>query len=72
MNDPAPRPTPASEAASDTGSGRAVIDRIRSHNPTASADFLAQFSDEQLNAYLERLDLLHGRRGPRTVWPQAA
>jgi len=34
---------------------REIIDQIRQLNPTAQADFLASFSDEDLVAYLQQL-----------------
>jgi len=46
-----------------------MLDRIRSMNPTANAEFLGAFNDEALEMYLERLrGLMDAPRGRGGVW----
>jgi len=45
-------------------SKRELIDRIRQLNPTARPDFLAEFTEDDLRAYLHQLtELLHDHAG---------
>ncbi len=45
-----------------------MIARIQELNRSADAGFLTRFNEPALAAYLGRLDRLHGRRGPASVW----
>lgn len=45
-----------------------MIEQIRVHNRTADAEFLSRFDEPTLQAYLQRLTTLHGRRGRHSVW----
>lgn len=45
-----------------------LIDAIRRLNRSVSAEYLLEFTDAMLREYLQRLTLLHGRRGRATVW----
>ncbi|MHC4066192.1 MAG: hypothetical protein ACYSUQ_10420 [Planctomycetota bacterium] len=43
---------------------REAIDRIRKSNPSASPEFLAKFTPEELQAYLHQLESLQDRPQP--------
>lgn len=45
-----------------------VLDEIISINPSATADFLAQFEDGLLRKYLEHLHYTQGPRGSGDAW----
>ena len=45
-----------------------VVDRILTINPTADADFLRPFTDDELRIYMLRLDASQEPRGRRAVW----
>ncbi len=45
-----------------------LIDRIQSLNPTASADYLAKFAEEDLSLYLDHLTALCEPRGRMARW----
>ncbi|MEM1097234.1 MAG: hypothetical protein AAGH92_00460 [Planctomycetota bacterium] len=49
-----------------------IIERIRSHNRSADAAFLARFPEPALIAYLGRLDRLSNRRGDASRWVRRA
>ncbi len=49
-----------------------LIERIRSHNRSATEPFLAKFNEPALLAYLGRLDRLANRRGPASKWVRRA
>jgi len=59
LSRPAARPTLTREQ---------TIERILELNPSASAQFLAQFSDERLMMYLERLGYGAAPRGREARW----
>ncbi|MEM8756150.1 MAG: hypothetical protein AAGF47_00020 [Planctomycetota bacterium] len=64
----APSPMPAAPRLSLPGGREAAIERILELNPSASADFLGQFSTEQLALYAEHLTASRGPRGRDAVW----
>lgn len=45
-----------------------VVDRIITINPTATAEFLARFSERSLRAYLAHLQSATQPRGPGARW----
>lgn len=45
-----------------------LIEEIRRNNPTAEPGFLQQFTEAQLEPYLNRLKHVSGRRGRGSVW----
>lgn len=45
-----------------------IIAAICRINRTADAAFLGAFTDAQLDEYLQRLTLIHDRRGRESVW----
>jgi len=60
---------PAEQAgARPTLTREQTIERILELNPSASAQFLAQFSDERLMMYLERLGYGAAPRGREARW----
>lgn len=50
------------------GNREAAITRIIDLNPSATAEFLSQFSTEQLGLYLEHLLSVQGPRGRESGW----
>jgi hypothetical protein len=60
---------PTESAPSPDGLNReAVIDRILTLNPSASAVFLDQFEDDALSQYLDHLSVAASPRGPQNRW----
>jgi hypothetical protein len=49
-----------------------LIDRIRSHNPSAKQDFLMHFDRDALTNYLEHLKYVAQPRTGRSAWVRAA
>ncbi|MGP1271890.1 MAG: hypothetical protein ACTS22_01010 [Phycisphaerales bacterium] len=62
---PAQKPAPRLKTPGDRES---CIRRIIELNPSATAEFLAQFSAEQLALYLEHLLSAQSPRGRQSVW----
>ena len=52
----------------DSLSHEQLIQQIQSHNPGASADYLAGFERRSLSLYLARLCRLAGPRETSSVW----
>jgi hypothetical protein len=64
---PAP-PDTSAELAGPRLSAAQLIDRIVTLNPTASSEFLAQFSPKSLGRYLAHLTAAQEPRGPASRW----
>jgi len=47
-----------------------LIDSVLELNPIACREWLAEFSTEDVHAYLERLRFAHAPRGGTSVWPR--
>ncbi|MEL6795356.1 MAG: hypothetical protein AAFO89_00880 [Planctomycetota bacterium] len=62
LNGDIPSPTPISRDR------KSVIGQIIELNPTATANFLNQFNDEQLWLYLSHLVASQAPRGREAVW----
>jgi len=45
-----------------------VVDRILQMNPTATVDFLASFSDDEVREYLDHLQFVAMPRGRNSRW----
>lgn len=47
---------------------RQLIDEIRTYNPTARPEFLAQFDETALQQYLEHLEFAQGKAAKTLSW----
>jgi len=68
MNKPRPTPAPAAPVTTGAMSRDQVLDEIISINPSATAEFLAQFADELLKKYLDHLLYTQAPRAGSGAW----